>query len=182
MTGDIKKGRYIYYIAYDNNKKYYSINENIVTAAILEYVKEIRLNLIPKDIVKEVLKEALKDLKQEYSTLKRHKSRIYHKKLRLNDFVKESGIDDNDFILDELESIEKTYNNLPERINNSKKYIEEITTKFEEMMQKRLYDVYIQLDSKTQRKVLELVKNKLELQDKKVKLTFKSAFRKIRKR
>lgn len=135
MTGDIKKGRYIYYIAYDNNKKYYSINENIVTAAILEYVKEIRLNLIPKDIVKEVLKEVLKDLKQEYSTLKRHKSRIYHKKLRLNDFVKESGIDDNDFILDELESIEKTYNNLPERINNSKKYIEEITTKFEEMMQ-----------------------------------------------
>ena len=54
-------------------------------------------------------------------------------------------------------------------------------------MKKRLYDIYIQLDSENQRKILELVKNKLELQcknqeDKKVKMTFKSAFRKIRKR
>ena len=49
-------------------------------------------------------------------------------------------------------------------------------------MEKRLYDVFIKLDIENQRKILELVKNKLELQEKKVKLTFKPAFRKIRKR
>ena len=182
MTGDIKKGRYIYYKAYDNNKKYHSINENVVTESILEYFKEIRLNLIPEDIIKDVLKDGLKPLKQECSTLKRHVSRKYHKKLRLNDFVENAGINDDDFILDELESIEKAYGNLPERINNCEKRIQEITEKYNDIMKKRLYDVYIQLDTKKQRKVLELVKNKLELQDKRVKLTFKSAFRKIRKR
>lgn len=182
MTGDIKKGRYIYYKAYDNDKKYYSINENIVTDSILEYFKEIRLNLIPKDIVKDVLKEELKPLNKVFSTLKRHESRIYHKKLRLNDFIRESRIEDNDFVLDELENIEKVYENLPERIHNSEKRIKEISTRCHEIMKKRLYDAYIQLDTEKQRKVLELVKNKLELQDKKVKLTFKSAFRKIRKR
>ena len=49
-------------------------------------------------------------------------------------------------------------------------------------MEKRLYDVFIQLDIENQRKIIELVKNKLEFQEKKVKLTFKPAFRKIRNR
>ena len=182
MTGEIKKGQYIYYKAYDNEKKYHCINETHVTEAILEYFKEIRLNLIPKEIVKSVLKEELKDLKQEYSTLKRNVSRKYHRKLRLNDFIKQGKIDDTDFILDELEDIENTYENLHERIKNSEEQIKKITSKCEDVMKKRLYDIYIQLNFGNQRKILELVKNKLELQDKRVKLTFKSAFRKIRQR
>jgi len=182
MTGEIKKGQYIYYKAYDNEKKYHCINETHVTEAILEYFKEIRLNLIPKEIVKSVLKEELKDLKQEYSTLKRNVSRKYHRKLRLNDFIKKDKIDDTDFIFDELEDIENTYENLNERIKESEEQIRQITSKCEDIMKKRLYDIYIQLNFENQRKILELVKSKLELQDKKVKLTFKSAFRKIRQR
>ena len=57
MTGEIKKGRYIYYTAFDNNKIRHSVNETIVTDFVLNYLKEIRLNLIPNEIVKEVLKE-----------------------------------------------------------------------------------------------------------------------------
>ena len=182
MTGEIKKGQYIYYKAYDNEKKYHCINETLVTEAILEYFKEIRLNLIPKEIVKSVLKEELKDLKQEYSTLKRNVSRKYHRKLLLNDFIKKDKIDDTDFIFDELEDIENTYENLNERIKESEEQIRQITSKCEDIMKKRLYDIYIQLNFENQRKILELVKSKLELQDKKVKLTFKSAFRKIRQR
>ena len=187
MTGDIKKGRYIYYTTYDNNKNYYSVTENIVSEAILEYFKEIRLNLIPKDIVKSVLKEQLKDLKQEYATLKRNLSRKYHKELFLNDFIKKDKVNDNDFIFGQLDEIVKAYGNLENHIKAKEKDIKQITSKYEDVMKKRLYDIYIQLDSENQRKILELVKNKLELQcknqeDKKVKMTFKSAFRKIRKR
>ena len=74
------------------------------------------------------------------------------------------------------------YSNLPEKIEQKEHQIQKLTQKCYEVMQKRLYDIYIQLDSKNQRKILELVTNKFELQSKKVKLTFKSTFRKIRKR
>lgn len=50
-------------------------------------------------------------------------------------------------------------------------------------MTKRLGDVFISLNFKSKREVISLIKNKFEVDsDKKVKLTFKSAFRKIRKR
>lgn len=109
-------------------------------------------------------------------------SRKYHSELRLNDFIQSKKIDDEDFIYDSLADIENEYCNLPERIASTELKIKTLTSKCQDVMQKRLYDVYIQLDMENQRKILELVKNKLELQGNKVKLTFKSAFRDIRKR
>ena len=182
MIGDIKKDKYIYYTAFDNDGVRHSINENVVTDAILSYFKEIRLNMIPKTIIDEVLEEELMPLKKELSSLKRNKSRKYHKELQLHDFIETNSIEDEDFITEELENIEMLYSNLPEKIEQKEHQIQKLTQKCYEVMQKRLYDIYIQLDSKNQRKILELVTNKFELQSKKVKLTFKSTFKKIRKR
>lgn len=182
MTGEIKKGKYIYYTAFNKDKNRHSVNETVVTDAILNYFKEIRLNLIPRDIVNEVIKEELKPLKLKYSKLKRLVSHDYHKKLRLNKFIRTNKIDDEDFIYESLADIENAYSDLPERISETEEQIKIQTEKCENILQKRLYDAYIQLESQKQKEILELVKNKLELQDNKVKLTFKSAFRKIRKR
>ena len=154
----------------------------IITEAVLNYFKEIRLNLIPKEIVNEVLKEELKPLKQKYANLKRDVSRKYHSELRLNDFIQSKNIDDKDFINDSQADIEKAYSNLPKRIAYTEQQIKTLTSKCQDIMEKRLYDVFIQLDIENQRKIIELVKNKLKLQEKKVKLTFKPAFRKIRNR
>ena len=71
---------------------------------------------------------------------------------------------------------------MPERIAYTEQQIKTLTSKCQDIMEKRLYDVFIQLDIENKRKIIELVKNKLELQEKKVKLTFKPAFRKIRNR
>lgn len=182
MTGEIKKDKYIYYTAFDEKGKRHSINETVITEAILSYFKQIRLNSIPKEIFDDVLKEELNPLKQLYSNLKRDMSRKYHSELRLNDFIQSKKIDDEDFIYDSLADIENEYCNLPERIASTELKIKTLTSKCQDVMQKRLYDVYIQLDTENQRKILELVKNKLELQGDKVKLTFKSAFQNIRKR
>lgn len=182
MTGEIKKDKYIYYTAFDEDENRHSINETVITETVLSYFKEIRLNLIPKELVNEVLKEELQPLKQQYSNLKRDVSRKYHSELHLNDFIQSNNIDDEDFINNSLADIEKAYSNLPERVAHLEQKIKILTSKCQDLMEKRLYDAYIQLDTNNQRKILELVKNKLELQDKKVKLTFKSAFRKIRKR
>ena len=182
MTGEIKKGKYIYYTAFDKDKNRHSVNETVVTEAILNYFKEIRLNLITKDIVNEVIKEELKPLKLKYSKLKRLVSHDYHKKLQLDKYIRTNKIEDEDFIYESLSDIENAYQNLPEQIAKAEEEIKIQTEKCENILQKRLYDAYIQLEPAKQKDVLELVKNKLELQDKKVKLTFKSAFRKIRKR
>lgn len=182
FSGEIKKSKYVYYSAVDDNGKRHYISEETITEAVFNYLKEIRLSLIPEKLVNEVLKTELEPLKRHYATLKRNKSRKYHKKLRLYDFIKSADVDDDDFIADELEKIENEYYDLPERINQTSEKIETITQKFHATMQKRLYDIFLQLDMTNKRKILELVKNKFEIQDKKVKLTFKSAFRKIRRR
>ena len=182
MTGEIKKDKYIYYTAFDNDGIRHSINETVITESVLNYFKEIRLNLIPKEIVNEVLKEELKPLKQKYANLKRDLSRKYHSELRLNDFIQSKNIDDEDFINASQDDIENTYNNLLERIAYTEQKIKTLTSKCQDLIKKRLYDAYIHLDTENQRKIIELVTNKFELQNKKVKLTFKSTFRKIRKR
>mgnify|MGYP000977213127 FL=1 len=182
MTGEIKKGRYIYYTAFDNNKIRHSVNETIVTDFVLNYLKEIRLNLIPNEIVKEVLKEELKPIKQKYSNLKRNVSRKYHKELQLNDFIEENGIDDEDFITANQEDIDNKYSNLTEKISKTKQEIQYLESKCNEISQKRLYDSFINLNMENQREILKLITNKFELQGDKVKITFKSTFRKIRKR
>jgi len=133
-------------------------------------------------LVNEVIKEELEPLKKQYAILRRNNSRKYHKELRLNDFITENDINDDEFMSEELEKIENEYYDLPEKTQKVANQIENLTQKCQDIMEKRLYDVFIPLDMENQRKIIELVKNKFEIQDKKVKLTFKSAFRKIRKR
>ncbi|MCM1009689.1 MAG: recombinase family protein [Fusobacterium sp.] len=171
MIGESKKDKYVYYTAFDNNKKRHSINETVVTDTILNYFKEIRLSLIPKDIVNEVIKEELEPLKKQYSTLKRNKSRKFHKKLQLIDQIKTLSLDDKDFIIDELENIEKLYPDLPKSIVQLENKIKLLTQNCQNIMEKRLYDAFIQMNIQNQRKTIELVKNKLEVQGKRVKLT-----------
>lgn len=182
MTGEIKKDKYIYYTAIDNDDLRHSVNETVITETILNYFKEIRLNMIPDELIDEVFKNEMKPMTKEYSTLKRNISRKYHSKLRLNRFIKSKNIHDKDFIDECQNDIDNKYNNLPEKITNLENKIQAIKSEYKITMENRLYDIYILLENETQRKILELVKNKLEYQDKFVKMTFKSAFRKIRKR
>lgn len=182
LSGEIKKEKYIYYSAIDSSQKAHRVNENEITDSVFNYFKEIRLKMIPQELVQAVLKDVLAPHKQMYSILKRAVSHKYQKEQRLYDFVNKNKIKDINYITDASSEIENTYGDLDYRIKKQEKLIETISEKCLELSQKRLYDSYIQLDEKNQRKILELVKNKFELQDKKIKLTFKSSFRKIRKR
>ena len=183
LTGDIKKGRYIYYTCRDDEGRYLCVNEEIINKEILSYLKAIRLNLIPKELVKEVLKEMLKPLKLELATLRRKVSHKYHRELELQNTINENEIDDVELIEFEKALIEETYGDLPSKIKNLEKEIAEKASLCENAMNKRLADIFITLDFETKREVISLIKNKFEVdKDKKVKLTFKSAFRKIRKR
>lgn len=183
LTGDIKKGRYIYYTCRDDEGRYLCVNEEIINKEILSYLKEIRLNLIPKELVKEVIKDLLKSLKLELATLRRKVSHKYHRELELQNTINENEIDDVELIEFEKALIEETYGDLPSKIKNLEKKIAEKASLCENAMNKRLADIFITLDFETKREVISLIKNKFEVdKDKKVKLTFKSAFRKIRKR
>lgn len=183
LTGDIKKGRYIYYTCRDDEGRYLCVNEEIINKEILSYLKEIRLNLIPKELVKEVMKDLLKPLKLELATLRRKVSHKYHRELELQNTINENEIDDVELIEFEKALIEETYGDLPSKIKNLEKKIAEKASLCENAMNKRLADIFITLDFETKREVISLIKNKFEVdKDKKVKLTFKSAFRKIRKR
>ena len=74
----------------------------------------------------------------------------------------------------------RIYNLIPSALENK---IATIKSDCENLMTKRLSDIFITLDFDSKREVISLIKNKFEVNsDKKVKLTFKSAFRKIRKR
>ena len=143
MTGDIKKGRYIYYTCKDEEGKYLCVNEEIINKELLSYLKEIRLSLIPKELVKEVLKEMLKPLKQELATLRGKVSHKYHKELELEHTINENEIDDVELIEIEKALIEETYGDLPSKIETLKKGIAVKTSLCESTMTKRLADVFI---------------------------------------
>lgn len=183
MTGDIKKGKYIYYTCRNDDGKYICVNEEVINKEVLAYLKEIRLNLIPNDIIHDVLKELLKPLKQELSTLKRNVSRKYHQELELADIIEENGLDDLELINAEKSLINETYGNLSATISEVENKITNAQLSCKKIITKRLSEVFECLDFQTKREVISLIKNKFEVDsDKKVKLTFKSAFRKIRKR
>lgn len=125
----------------------------------------------------------LKPLKQELSTLRGNVSRKYHRELELQENIDENEIDDFDLIEEEYALINKKYSNLPSQISVLENKVATIKSDCENLMTKRLSDVFISLDFKSKRELISLIKNKFEVDsDKKVKLTFKSAFRKIRKR
>lgn len=76
-----------------------------------------------------------------------------------------------------------TYGNLSATISEIKNKITNAQLSCKKIITKRLSEVFECLDFQTKREVISLIKNKFEVNsDKKVKLTFKSAFRKIRKR
>ena len=159
------------------------MNEEIINKEILSYLREIRLNLIPKELINEVLKEILKPLKQELATLRGNVSRKYHNELELQASIKDNGIDDIELIEAEKALIDTKYGDLPSKISALENKIATIQSDCENLMTKRLSDAFITLDFDSKREVISLIKNKFEVNsDKKVKLTFKSAFRKIRKR
>ena len=183
LTGDIKKGKYVYYTCRDDDGKYICVNEKNIYAEVLDYFKEIRLNLIPKNLVNEVLNEILKPLRQQLSTLKGNVSRKYHQELELADVIEENGIDDLELIEAERSLINEAYGDLPSQIIEIENKIANAKILCENATEKRLSDVFGSLDLQAKRDVILLVKNKFEVdREKNVKLTFKSAFRKIRKR
>ena len=120
--------------------------------------------------------------RQSLAILRQDRSRKYHRETRLQKFIDENKIDDSDFIQEQVNEIDEKYCNLDESIKNLEEEILNIETKCYGAMKKRLYDVFIELDFETKQKILALVKNKFDVNNKKVKMTFQPAFRKIRKR
>ena len=125
----------------------------------------------------------LKPLRQQLSTLKRNVSRKYHQELELADVIEENGIDDLELIEAERNLINEVYGDLPSQIAEIENKIANAKILCENATEKRLSEVFGILDLEAKRDVILLVKNKFEVdREKNVKLTFKSAFRKIRKR
>jgi DNA invertase Pin-like site-specific DNA recombinase len=157
-------------------------NQNDIDASMEKYLKEIRLDKIPKDIIQKSLKEALSDLKQRESTLKRNKIRKYHAELKNKEYIEENDIADIEYISEEEDIISSKYENLDKEIEIIEKQIQFITELVNSTFKKRLSEVFVTLPDFAKIDVIELIKNKLTLNDKKLKMTFKSAIRNIRKR
>lgn len=187
MTGDVKEKtngkRYVYYRC-SNSKcnEPFSVNEVVIDDDLSAYLKEIRLGLIPDEIVKEVLKDELYALTQKLAILKRNVSSKYQAEKRFRDEIAEKDIVDEQYIRGRLAEIEEKYGDLDAKIYLAEKQLEMIRNRTAESLQKRLFDVYVGFDTKTKRKVLDLVANCFKCTEKGLKMTFWSAFRKIRRR
>ena len=183
LVGDIKKSKYIYYTTVDENKKYFCINENLITDYLMSRLGLIKLNLIPDNLIKKVFKEKMNAHIQEIKNLKRSFSRRYHSELELKNFVNQNKIDDSDFIKEESKNIEEKYPDVRDTIDILQQRLLNYETKYKNALENDLATIYNTLDFNNKRKLLELVKNKFEISsDKKIKITFKPAFRKLVKR
>ena len=146
------------------------------------YLKEVRLGLIPDEIVADTLKNELSDISQNLSTLKRNVSRKYHSEQGVMEKVTKNGITDEKYISDKMDAIREKYGDLDAQILAAEKQLETVKSKVAEACEKRLYDVYTGFDTHNKRKTLELVANTLKCTKNGLKMTFKSAFRQIRQR
>ena len=187
MVGDVKEKpngkRYVYYRCTNPKcNEHLSIPEIVIDKDVESYLKEIRLGLIPKEIIEEVIKDELYPLTQKLSGYRRDVSRKYDRERRLYKRIVEDEIVDEEYIKGAKALIQEEYGDLDSKIYYTQKQIETIKNNVTENLQKRLYDVYSVFDSKTKRKVLELLANSFKCTEKGLKMTFKSAFRKIRKR
>lgn len=187
MVGDVKEKpsgkKYVYYRC-TNPKctKQLSINETAIDTDLENYLKEIRLGLIPVEIVEEVLKSELYGMQQDLSQLKRNVSHKYDAERRLNEQIAENDIVDEKFIQAKMSEIEEKYGDLDSKIYVLEKQIEMVKTKYAEAVKKRLFDVYSGFDMATKKKTIETVANIFKCTSTGLKMTFKSAFRKIRHR
>ena len=181
MSGEVKKGgKYIYYTARNADNSCCCINEEIITENVLNRLKLIKLNKIPKNIANEVFKEHLKPMSQALSTAKRALSRQYHEELKLKEYVDINGIEDTDFIESEYAEIKEKYKDVSSNIQMLEDRISLQKSNYQEVLNKNLAEVFRNLGFEQKRQVLELVKSKFDGNfDKKVKITFKSAFRKL---
>lgn len=187
MIGDKKvkpSGReYVYYRCMNPNcESKGGTNQIDVDKAIEDYFKEIRLNEIPKDLISMAIKESLAELKQRKSTIKRNESRKYHAELKHKEFIESNEIEDEIYINEGLDEIQNKYTNPESELVSIDEQINLLTESVNTAFSNRLYDSYIKLSDKAKIEVIQLVKNKLTLKDKKLKMTFKPTFRKIRKR
>ncbi len=181
MSGEVKKGgKYIYYTARNTDNSCCCINEEIITENVLNRLELIKLNNIPKSISNEVLKEHLKPISQALNTAKRAVSRQYHEELKLKEYVDMNGIEDTDFIESEYAEIEEKYKDVSSNIQMLEDKIKAQQSKYQEVLNMNLAEVFKKLSLEHKRQILELIKSKFEGDyDKKVKITFKSAFRKL---
>lgn len=186
MTGDVKtKGdkQYVYYVCKNENcPRKYRTTELKIDSEVAEYLKEIRLGLIPDDMVVEVLKDELYAKNQKLSIMKRQRSHKYSAEQKIYARITENDIVDEKYIRGEYAKIQEKYGNLESKIYLEETQIETIKSKVNEILKKRLYDVFIDFDTKTKRKTLELISNSFKFTNKGLKMTYKPAFRKIRKR
>lgn len=187
MTGDVKvkpNGKtYVYYRCTNPQcEKSVNVNEVKIDDDLSTYLKEIRLGLIPDGIVTAVLKDELSDLTQKLSTLKRDTSRKYHSEQDFLKMVKQNKIEDKQYIEGKLTKIKEKYGDLDSKISVVEKQIEMVKSTMLKAREKRLFDLFTGFDMLTKRKILELVANIFKCDEDGLKMTFKSAFRKIRKR
>lgn len=187
MTGDVKQKpngkRYVYYRCTNPQcDERYSVNETSIDTDVAAYLSEIQLGLIPDEIVAEVLNDELRLLVQELSTLQRNKSRKYHAEQRLQSKFEKNDITDEKYIQSSYAQIQEKYGDLDAKIYVVEKQIEMVNAKVAELCGMPLSKVYSTFDDKNKRKVLELITNLFKYSENGIKITFKPAFRKLRKR
>lgn len=188
MIGDKKvkpSGReYVYYRCMNQNcsNSKGGTNQNDIDEAIEDYFKEIRLDKIPKDIISMAIKEALAELNKRKSTLKRNESRKFHAELKHKEYIEANDIEDEEYINEIANEIESKYASIDDELESVDSQINLLTEAVNTAFTKRLSDVYVKLSDTAKIEVIQLVKNKLTLNSKKLKMTFKPTFRKIRKR
>jgi len=179
LTGELKKGKYIYYTT-RNRCNYFGINEENITNYLLNRLKLINLERIPKDLTDEIFKEKLQPVNQQLKNLKRAIPRKNNEELKLKTYIDTNEINDTDFIETEYAEIQEKYKNIPERITETENKIISIKSKYQKVLKSNLADVFKTLDFENKCKILKLIVNKFEVgSDKKVKVTFKPAFRKL---
>lgn len=187
MTGDVKEKpngkKYVYYRCTNPKcSEHIYVSEVVIDEDLRSYLKEIRLGLIPDEIIEEVLKDELYSMKQKLSILKRSVSHKYDAERRAWEDISKKDIVDEQYIKGKFANIQEKYGDLDSKIYVAEKQIEMVTNKTIETCKKRLSEVYEGFDTKTKRKTLELVTNMFKCTNNGLKMTFKPAFRKIRKR
>ncbi|CDE59435.1 resolvase family site-specific recombinase [Fusobacterium sp. CAG:439] len=187
MTGDVKVkpngNKYVYYRCMNPKcKEKVSVSEVSIDDVVNTYLKKLRLELIPEDIIADGLKNEISSMSQNLSTLKRNISRKYHSEQCVMEKAAKNGITDEKYINDKMSAIQEKYGDLNMQILATEKQIETVKSKVTETFKKRLYDVYTGFDTPTKRKVLELVANIFNYGEDRLNMTFESAFCKIKRR
>ena len=187
LVGDVKAktngNRYVYYRCTNSNCKERSVAREIdLDTDIERYLKEIRLGLIPDEIVQEVLKDELFELKHKLDGYKRDVSRKNQAEMKLNESITAKQIEDEKYIEGKLTQIQEKYGDLEAKIYCTQKQIDMIREHCSDIFKQRFYDIYKDFDTQTKRTALNLLANSFKWTSNGLKMTFKSAFRKIRKR